>query len=171
MNNDTEQNRIEEEKKSALEHNIKTKGEYSYYYAHGRKFQEKEQGETISGPGIITGGDPVLLQQQKKEIEVIKETNKFTKYQFYDDDKFVKIRIELGDLKDKVKDDGLIPEFSEKSFNLKVIVVNSDPYYFSIKKLAKKIVPSESNVKIIKDKLVIALKKVDEDEEWDKLNA
>jgi len=158
--------------KSALEHNIKSKGEYSYYYAHGRKFEKRdeEQGKIIDGPGIITGGDPILLQVQKKEIEVIKETNKFTKYTLQDDDKFVKIRIELADnIKDKITDDCLIPEFEERSLNLRVNVINSDPYLFHVKKLYQKIVPLESNVKLIKGKIVITLKKKNEDEEWDKL--
>ncbi len=159
---------------SALEHNIKSKGEFSYYYAHGRKFEnkEQEQGKVIQGPGIITGGDPVLLEKSTKPVEIIKESKKFTKYVFYDDDKFVKIQIEIpSEIKDKVTDECININFQDKSFDLKVDVLDSDPYLMSIKKLYQKIVPEESKAKILKGKVVISLKKKNEDEEWDKLNA
>lgn len=159
---------------SALEHNIKSKGEFSYYYAHGRKFEnkEQEQGKVIEGPGIITGGEPVLLEKSRKPVEIIKEPKKFTKYAFYDDDKFVKIQIEIpAEIKDKVIDECININFQERSFDLKVDVLNSDPYLMSIKKLHQKIVPEESKAKIVKGKVVISLKKKNEDEEWDKLNA
>lgn len=159
---------------SALEHNIKSKGEFSYYYAHGRKFENKEQqqGKTIQGPGIITGGDPVLLEKSTRTVEVIKEPKKFTKYIFYDDDKFVKIQIEIpADIKDTINDECINITFQERSFDLRVDVPNSDPYLMSIKKLHQKIVPEESKAKIVKGKINISLKKKNEDEEWDKLNA
>jgi len=159
---------------SALEHNIKSKGEFSYYYAHGRKFEnrEQEQGKIIEGPGIITGGDPVLLEKSSKTIEIIKEPKKFTKYSFYNDEKFVKIQIEIPtDIKDHISDDCINVNFQERSFDLKVDVPNSDPYLMSIKKLFQKIMPEESKAKIFKAKIIISLKKKNEDEEWDKLNA
>ena len=46
-----------------------------------------------------------------------------------------------------------------------------DPYYLVVKKLFKKIVPEESKYKLNKGKIIINLKKKEEDEEWDKLNA
>jgi len=159
---------------SALEHNIKSKGEFSYYYAHGRKFdnKEQEQGKVIEGPGIVTGGNPVLLEKSNKPVEIIKEPKKFTKYSFYDDDKFVKIQIEIpAEIKDKVTDECININFQERSFDLKVDVLNSDPYFLSIKKLFQKIVREESKAKIFKGKVVISLRKKNEDEEWDKLNA
>ena len=56
-------------KMSALEYDIKNRGENSYYYAHKGRFEDKNidpNAQTISGPGIITGGDPVLLKTEKK---------------------------------------------------------------------------------------------------------
>lgn len=159
---------------SALEHNIKSKGDYSYYYAHGRKFEKKdsEQGKVIEGPGIITGGDPVLLEKTVKNVEVIKDPKKFTKYIFYDDDKFVQIKVDIpAEIKDLITDECININFLERSFDLKVNVPNSDPYFMSIKKLFQKIIPDESTAKIVKGKLNISLRKKNEDEEWDKLNA
>jgi hypothetical protein len=159
---------------SALEHNIKTKGENSYYYAHGRKFEnkEQEQGKVIEGPGIITGGEPVLLAKQVKDVEVIKEPKKFTKFIFFDDGETVVMRIELPEeIKEAVTDDCVDVKFTDKSFDLRVNVPNGEPYFYSVKKTFKKISPDESKFKLFKGKLSIILKKKDSEEEWDKLGA
>ena len=104
---------IPEEKKkemSALEYDIKNKGENSYYYAHKGRFEEKDKdpnAKTISGPGIITGGDPVLLQTEKRTIEKIKEPKTISKYIFYDDDKFAVVKINLPDDALDINEDNL----------------------------------------------------------------
>jgi len=160
---------------SALEHNIKTKKESSYYYAHAYKFDKKEadnDAKVISGPGIITGGDPVLLAKSVKSVEAIKETKIFTKYIFYDDDKFVVVKIDLPDeIKDVVKDDCIEINFHERALNMKVNIPDNDPYLFVVKKLNQKIIPEESSVKLVKSKIVLNIRKKDEDEEWNKLSA
>jgi hypothetical protein len=158
---------------SALEYNIKSKGENAYYYAHKRKFENKgeENGQIIEGHGLITGGDPVHLGKTTN-IEHIKETKKFTKYIFYDDGAKAVIKIDLPDtIKDSITDDCIVINLLERGFDLRVNVPNGEPYFFSVKKLFKKIDPNESTAKIFKGKCVISLKKVDEDEEWDKLQA
>ena len=45
---------------SALQENIRKKGQYSYYYAHAKREDDEEQkeGEKLEGPGIVTGGTP-----------------------------------------------------------------------------------------------------------------
>jgi hypothetical protein len=159
---------------SALEHNIKTKKENSYYYAHAYKFDNKsatEQAKTISGPGIITGGDPVLLQKVVKPVEVLKEPKKFTKYIFYDDEKNVVVKIDLPEECKEVTEECLNVNFGERSLDLRVNVPNSDPYFYTVKKLFQKIVTDQSSIKIVKGKIVITLRKTNEDEEWSKLSA
>ena len=61
--------------------------------------------------------------------------------------------------------------FQERALDLKVDVPNGDPYFLSFKKLFKKIVPEECKYKIFKGKISITLRKLNEDEEWEKLNA
>ena len=91
MENENGENKEEKKKEmSALEYDIKNKGENSYYYAHKNRFEEQNidpNAKTISGPGIITGGDPILLQTEKRTIEKVKEPKNISKYIFYDDDK------------------------------------------------------------------------------------
>jgi len=165
--NDIEKLELTEEEKqmSALEHNIKTKGSNAYYYAHGRKYEleNNHEGKTIQGPGIITGGDPVLLEKKPSEVKAIKTSKIFDKYQFCDDEDFVEVKINLGNY---YKDPNIITEecieskLEEK--NLKLIVNEPgevDPRQLFVPKLFKKIVPKDSNVKIVKGKLVMRLKK------------
>jgi hypothetical protein len=159
---------------SALEHNIKTKKGNSYYYAHAYKFDAKtaaEQGKVIAGPGIITGGDPVLLQKSIKPVEIIKEPKKFTKYIFYDDEQNVVIKIDLPEECKDISEECLEVNFGERSLDLRVNVPNSDPYLYTVKKLFQKIVPEQSSTKIVKGKIVITIRKKNEDEEWTKLSA
>lgn len=170
---------VEEEKKnvSLLEENIKTKGENAYYYAHKRIVDDRnnnnvEQGKVISGPGIITGGDPVLLDVSNKPVEVIKENKKFTKYVFMDDEDYATLKIEFPEeIKTSVLIENVICEFTEKTLDIKVTPINFETYYFSVKKLHKKIVPEESKFKLSKDstKLIINLKKKEVETEWEKL--
>ena len=168
---------IPEEKKkemSALEYDIKNKGENSYYYAHKGRFEEKDKdpnAKTISGPGIITGGDPVLLQTEKRTIEKIKEPKTISKYIFYDDDKFAVVKINLPDDAHDINEDNLEYDFQKKSFHLKINLINGDKYIFKVTKLYLPIDPQKSSVKIIKSKNVIKINfaKVEIDEEWSKL--
>ena len=110
-----------EKKVSALEYNIKNKGEVSYYYAHKGRFEDKDSNsdaKTITGPGIITGGDPILLQSTKKQIEVLKEPKKITKYIFYDDDKFAVIKMDLPEDCKEVSESCIESRFQERSYDL-----------------------------------------------------
>ena len=88
---------LEEQNMTALEHNIKTKGENAYYYAHGRKY---EQDNSQQGPVLMSGGEPILVQKTSidvKEIKVVNKTTKiFDKYQFCDDDEYVEVEIKLS---------------------------------------------------------------------------
>jgi len=162
---------------SLMEQNIKTKGENAYYYAHKRIVDEreksgKEEGITITGPGIITGGDPVLLDVKEGPVEAIKENKKFVKYLFIDNDDQAQVKIEFPDeLKDLVSIEHCMVDFNAKSLNVKVEVPGKDPYFFVVKKLHKVIVPNDSHYKLSKnkDKLILNLKKKDQDAEWEKL--
>ncbi len=162
---------------SLLEENIRTKGENAYYYAHKSYVESKndnsQKGIVISGPGIITGGDPVLLEvKDKKEKEVIVENKKFTKYLFIDDGDKVQIKIEVPDeFVNKLSLDIIVADIKERSINLTCDFGDKNLYYFVVKKLCKKVKAEESKVKLSKDnkKIILTLKKVDEDDEWEKL--
>lgn len=47
---------------SALQENVDRKGENAYYFAHNRNYEVPEDAKVITGPGLITGGAPVLIE-------------------------------------------------------------------------------------------------------------
>ena len=53
---------------------------------------------------------------------------------------------------------------------LRVTIPNTDQYVFTVKKLYKKIVTKDSSAKVLKGKIIITLRKHNDEEEWDKLN-
>ena len=174
------QNKITDEEKEnmcALEYDIKKKGENAYYYAHKSRFENKNvdpNAKTITGPGIITGGDPILLHTEKKVIENVKKPKAISTYQFYDDDKFAVVKIELPEDAQGVTEEGLKSDFQKRAFNLTIKTPEGDTYLFKVTKLYLAIDPEKSNVKIVKAKsgkksIKINFAKVEIDEEWTKL--
>jgi len=174
------QNKITDEEKEnmcALEYDIKKKGENAYYYAHKSRFENKNvdpNAKTITGPGIITGGDPILLHTEKKVIENVKKPKAISTYQFYDDDKFAVVKIELPEDAQGVTEEGLKSDFQKRAFNLTIKTPEGDTYLFKVTKLYLAIDPEKSFVKIVKAKsgkksIKINFAKVEIDEEWTKL--
>ena len=183
----SEENKKEEEEKKitdeekenmcALEYDIKKKGENAYYYAHKSRFENKNlepNAKTITGPGIITGGDPVLLHTEQKVVENVKKPKSISTYQFYDDDKYAVVKIELPEDAQAVTEEGIKSDFQKRSFNLTIKTPEGDTYVFKVTKLYLAIDPEKSNVKIVKAKsgkksIKINFAKVEIDEEWTKL--
>ena len=168
----------EKEKMCALEYDIKNKGENSYYYAHKSRFENKNtdpNAKTITGPGIITGGDPVLLATEKKVVENVKKPKSISTYQFYDDDKFAVVKIELPSDAQGVTEEWVKADFQKRAFNLTIKTPEGETYLFKVSKLYLAIDPEKSNFKIVKAKsgkksIKINFAKVEIDEEWTKLN-
>ena len=169
----------EEEKENmcALEYDIKKKGENAYYYAHKSRFENKNpdpNAKTITGPGIITGGDPILLHTEQKVVETVKKPKAISTYQFYDDDKFAVVKIELPEDAQGVTEEGIKSDFQKRAFNLTIKTPEGETYIFKVTKLYLAIDPEKSNVKIVKAKsgkksIKINVAKVEIDEEWSKL--
>ena len=168
----------EEKEMCALEYDIKKKGENAYYYAHKSRFENNNadpNAKTITGPGIITGGVPVLLHTEQKVVENVKKPKSISSYQFYDDDKFAVVKIELPEDAQGVTEEGIKSDFQKRSFNLNIKTPEGETYIFKVTKLYLAIDPEKSNVKIVKAKsgkksIKINFAKVDIDEEWTKLN-
>ena len=168
----------EEKEMCALEYDIKKKGENAYYYAHKSRFENNNadpNAKTITGPGIITGGVPVLLHTEQKVVENVKKPKSISSYQFYDDDKFAVVKIELPEDAQGVNEEGIKSDFQKRSFNLSIKTPEGETYIFKVTKLYLAIDPEKSNVKIVKAKsgkksIKINFAKVDIDEEWTKLN-
>ena len=167
----------EKENMCALEYDIKKKGENAYYYAHKSRFENNNadpNAKTITGPGVITGGVPVLLHTEQKVVEIVKKPKTIASYQFYDDDKFAVVKIELPEDAQGVTEEGIKADFQKGSFNLTIKTPEGETYVFKVTKLYLNIEPEKSNFKIVKAKsgkksLKINFAKHDIDEEWTKL--
>ena len=141
----------EEKEMCALEYDIKKKGENAYYYAHKSRFENNNadpNAKTITGPGIITGGVPVLLHTEQKVVEHVKKPKSILSYQFYDDDKFAVVKIELPEDAQGVTEEGIISDFQQRSFNLTIKTPEGETYIFKVSKLYLGIEPEKSNISI-----------------------
>merc|ERR1719203_1681835 len=100
---------IEERKGSALQEDVDCKGENAYYYAHNRKFEVPEHAKVISGPGLITGGQPVLMEVGSTLVDpsVDERTVWMKDYSWSDSKGKVKVYIPVPE--------GLLPEENAES--------------------------------------------------------
>eukprot|EP00930_Biecheleria_cincta_P004911 TRINITY_DN105838_c0_g1_i1.p1 TRINITY_DN105838_c0_g1~~TRINITY_DN105838_c0_g1_i1.p1 ORF type:complete len:288 (+),score=56.71 TRINITY_DN105838_c0_g1_i1:120-983(+) len=65
--------RLEERQGSALQENVDRKGENAYYFAHNRKFEVPPDAKVITGPGLITGGAPTLIEAGTTTVDASEE--------------------------------------------------------------------------------------------------
>merc|ERR1712187_911997 len=99
----------------ALRQNLSQKGDNAYYFAHGRHFEIPEDAKIISGPGLVTGGPPELLE---KTDTLLKENDKviqIKEYSWADGGAKVKIYISCEGFSDTLRDDQVKADFAEKS--------------------------------------------------------
>eukprot|EP00928_Gymnodinium_smaydae_P003280 TRINITY_DN11178_c2_g1_i3.p2 TRINITY_DN11178_c2_g1~~TRINITY_DN11178_c2_g1_i3.p2 ORF type:complete len:168 (-),score=28.44 TRINITY_DN11178_c2_g1_i3:55-558(-) len=90
---------MEDRRGSAMESNLQTKGDNAYYYAHSRHFEVPEDAKVISGPGLITGGAPVLLEVGSgiAEAAVEERTVWLKDYSWSDSTDKVKVYVPLSE--------------------------------------------------------------------------
>lgn len=65
--------RLEERQGSALQENVDRKGENAYYFAHNRKYEVPPDAKVITGPGLITGGAPTLIESGATTVDASEE--------------------------------------------------------------------------------------------------
>ena len=112
---------------------------------------------------------------KKKVVENVKKPKSISTYQFYDDDKFAVVKIELPSDAQGVTEEGVKADFQKRAFNLTIKTPEGETYLFKVSKLYLAIDPEKSNFKIVKAKsgkksIKINFAKVEIDEEWTKLN-
>mmetsp|Transcript_52080 Transcript_52080/g.124002 ORF Transcript_52080/g.124002 Transcript_52080/m.124002 type:complete len:285 (-) Transcript_52080:100-954(-) len=89
---------LAERSNSALQQNIDHKGDNAYYFAHNRHFEVPEDAKVITGPGLITGGAPTLLEIGTTKVDDEADRTQWLKdYSWSDHGTKVKVYVPVPD--------------------------------------------------------------------------
>jgi hypothetical protein len=157
--------------KSALQHNIESKGNNAYYFAHafkanGPKWDGKPE------PRLLSKLDSNLSQDTPQEginnssnthhtvrgiihssFDYAKST--ITKYGFLDEGSKVKIYVEMTGVGENHTDEQIHLDYTESSFSLRIENSNASDDYLSFGKLYGLI--EKATAKLKKDRIIITL--------------
>jgi len=147
--------RSEEKRASALKHNQETKGTNSYYYAHTRSYEVPADANVVSGPGLITGGPPVLLESSKSESEgspakKIVNIESIRNYAWSEEDNVVKVSVDGGEAAGATEENTEC-DFNEDSFTLRIKLSEAKTLQLQVS-LKKNVDPSKCKFRISKGK-------------------
>jgi hypothetical protein len=139
---------------SALKHNQETKGTNSYYYAHTRSFEVPADAKVVSGPGLITGGAPVLLEKAPSASEGSPEKRAVIEtirnYSWSEEDNVVKVACDGGDVASATEANTEC-DFNEDSFTLRINLSEAKTLQLQVS-LKKNVDPSKCKFRISKGK-------------------
>ena len=160
-----------ERSKSALQHNIESKGNNAYYFAHAFK----ANGPVWDGkpePRLLSKSESSLSLDAAKTAESEGVTHHtvsgvrssfdyakstITKYGFLDEGSKVRVYIEIPGVGDSHTDEQVQLEYTERSICLKIVNENARDDYLSFGKLYGCI--DKATVKLKKDRIVVTLYK------------
>lgn len=146
---------------SALQENVDRKGDNAYYFAHRRAFEVPEHAKVISGPGLITGGSPVLIEAGAQIGNENDRTAWLKDYSWSDSTNKVKVYIPVpaGCLPQEAADSIVEVAFGKNQIDL---TINSMPKQrLKIEKLSNELDPDACTTRVEphKDRIVLQLAK------------
>ena len=156
--------KVEDKAKSELKNSINKKGGNSYYYAHnydGQNFNN-ENAKQFYGDGLIYGGEPTLIssgstkEETKQEKKVVK---KIEKYSWLDEDKKVKIYIELDQFPTKITKAMIEVAFEDYAVNIRVVDESGTEHILKLSTLYEKIEASDSSFRHSDKRISISMVK------------
>jgi hypothetical protein len=172
--------------KSALRENIDTKGKNAYYYAHGHKatgpqWDGKVEPKLLSTSGSSKSSNSVGgaagaaaaaaagLTPEGVSFEYYYQNN-ITKYAFLDDDKKVKLYIDMEGVGEKCTDQDITLDFTVSSLSL--VVHNYKQSQPAQCLRFGKLTADIQNATFLKkkDKIILTLTKAVQGEEWHTIN-
>ncbi|KAH8741726.1 hypothetical protein FG386_001300 [Cryptosporidium ryanae] len=173
------------EELSALRSNIKEKGDFSYYYAHKNNNCDLKDAKIFQGPGIVTGGQPILLHKggdgsdddnanaSSRETEI-----KISKYSWSDRKDSIEIYIMKDDLPKMMPNEPEVtiqdkPKLEVTSNSILLEITANISHSSKIHKLILNITnlsnfinPQISRVKMSNKKITVICFKEDSDTKW-----
>lgn len=93
---------LEQRRGSALQEDLDRKGSNAYYHAHNRAYEVPEDAKVISGPGLITGGAPLLMEVGAETMSEDDRTMWLKDYSWSDSGAKVKVYVPIAE--------GVLPE-------------------------------------------------------------
>jgi len=172
---------------SALEDNIATKGNNSYYFAHkhkatGPKWDGKAEPKSLSRDDMkaLSLEDPTkLLRESGKVSSFAYHKSNITSYAFLNEEKVVKLYITLEGIGDQCTDDDIRLDWDESSLSLVIKSYHKptetpedggavEDRSLSFGRLTAKI--SHAKYKLKQDKIILTLKKQKHGVEWHTVN-
>jgi hypothetical protein len=160
---------VEEKRKSALADNISRKGSNAYYFAHAN---------TANGPKWDGKAEPKLLHKLStdslggssmiKAPSFLYHKSNITSYAFLNEDKVVKLYINMEEVGEKCTDEDITLDWDESSLSLMVRNFKDDDQCLSFGKLTGKI--TNAKYKLKKDKVILTLTKAQEGVDWHTVN-
>jgi hypothetical protein len=157
---------------SALKHNQESKGSNSYYYAHTRSYEVPADAKVVEGPGLITGGPPVLLEKQETDSSPNKGpvAQMIRNYAWNEEDMVMKVSVDGGDAA-LATDENVKCEFETDSFVLSINVSETKKLQLQVP-LKKSIEPEKCKFRVSKGKGVrITLAKKEKGKWYDLVKA
>jgi hypothetical protein len=160
--------RPEEDLKSALADNIARKGSNAYYFAHAHK---------ANGPKWDGKAEPKLLKKHSidgspqsliKAPSFLYHKSNITSYAFLDEDKAVKLYINMEEVGEKCTEEDVILDWDRSSLSLVVKNFKETDQCLSFGKLTGTI--TDAKYKLKKDKIILTLQKEKEGVEWHTIN-
>lgn len=159
-----------QQQKSALADNIARKGSNAYYFAHAN---------TANGPKWDGKAEPKLLHKQlstdgnsvsstTKAPSFLYHKSNITSYAFLNEDKVVKLYINMEEVGDKCTDEDVTLDWEESSLSLVVKNFKEADQCLSFGKLTGKI--TNAKYKLKKDKIILTLTKEKEGVDWHTVN-
>lgn len=164
---------------SALRSNIKEKGEFSYYYAH-KKNNSHDLGDAkiFQGPGIVTGGEPILLHKDEDSKELAPTRPRIVqikKYSWSDCGDSIEIYISLQNLADLASSKSALEisgkpslEVTSNSVSLEVSS-ESNTFVLKIANLSNPIDTQLSRVKVSAKRITVICFKECSELKWNSL--
>lgn len=146
------------EAENALRANIKQKGENSYYYAHQPRAQmDPVDAIVLEGDGIITGGDPRLVQVQERTTHTVNVVP-IRNYSWADETSTVLVIITFLN-GGALTSDQVDCRFDTKRVSLSVRVNELEEHKLILRRLCHSIVPDQCKFRVKNNRVTLVLKK------------
>lgn len=159
---------VANKEQSELKSSISKKGGNSYYYAHnyeGQNFDD-EQAKKVYGDGIIHGGAPILVakRDEAKEAKAVEDAKKVPKqkiktFAWNDEDKKVKIYIDLAQFDTPITKDMVEIKFEEFKVDILVVDETGLNNILELSPLYEKVEVDRCSWRINEKRITITLKK------------